>query len=130
MATWADVRKIVATLPETAEAASKSGTLTWSVRGKTFAWERPLRKSDLAALGDAAPTGPILGLRSADLEMKDAILASDPGFFTTPHFDGYAAVLVDLRKISRAALRRALVEAWYTRAPERLAASYRASSRG
>ena len=55
-----------------------------------IAWERPLRRTDIAALGDRAPAGPILGVRTADLEMKDVFLASDPKvFFTTPHFEGY-----------------------------------------
>ena len=59
------------------------------VNKKFFVWERPLRKSDLAALGDAAPKGAILGVRTADLEMKEALLRSDPlAVFTTPHFDG------------------------------------------
>ena len=67
------------------------------VRGKSFAWERPLRRSDFEALGAAAPSGAILGIRTPDLELKDALLGSDPGvFFTTPHFDGYPAILVVL----------------------------------
>jgi hypothetical protein len=123
MASWNDVRRVALALPETTETKSRSGTLNWSVRGKTFAWERPLRKADLAALGDAAPTGPILGLHTPDLELKEVLLASDPAaFFTTPHFDGYAAVLVRLEHITRAALHEVLVESWLVRAPKRLAA--------
>jgi hypothetical protein len=125
MASWADMRRIVATLPETNEKHGSTGLRTWTVRDKSFAWERPLRPADLAALGAAAPAGPILGLRTADLEMKEAILATDPAvFFTTPHFDGYPAVLVRLERITAATLRAALVESWLTRAPKRVAAEY------
>ena len=64
---------------------------SWRVNKKLFVGERPLRKADLAALGDEAPKGPILGVRTVDLEMKDVPFASDPRiFFATPHFDGQA----------------------------------------
>jgi hypothetical protein len=125
MATWNDVRRFALALTDTSEKKSGAGTLVWSVRDKPFAWERPLRRGDLEALGDAAPTGPILGIRTADLEMKEALLASDPNaFFTTPHFDGYPAILVCLKRISAATLRSALVEGWLARAPKRLAADF------
>jgi len=130
VAAWRDVRKIVESLPGTSEKTGSAGTATWSVRDKSFAWERPLRKSDIAALGDDAPAGPILGIRTVDLEMKDAIIASDPAvFFTTPHFNGYAAVLVCLDLISSAALRDVLVESWLARAPARLAAEFLATAK-
>lgn len=88
-------------------------------------WERPLRKPDLQALGDAAPGGPILGVRVEHLGAKEALLADDPEvFFTTPHFDGYAAVLVRLDRIALDELREVIVEAWLTRAPKRLAQAY------
>ena len=128
MASWADVRRLVLALPETSETTGHGGTLAWSVRGKSFLWERPLRKADLAALGAAAPSGPILGVRTADLEMKEALLASDPRvFFTTPHFEGYPTVLVRLERIKVAALRAVVVESWLTRAPKRIAAEYEAT---
>ena len=60
----------------------------------------PLRKSDLEALGAEAPAGPILGARVEHLVAKEALLADGPEvFFTTPHFDGYPAVLVRLEEI-------------------------------
>ena len=71
------------------------------------------------------PTGPILGVRTADLEMKDVFLASDPKvFFTTPHFEGYAAVLIRLDKISTSQLKDVIVEAWLSRAQKRAVAAY------
>ena len=72
------------------------------MKGKLFVWERPLRKSDREALGDAAPEGPILAARVEHEIAKQALLADDPEvFFTTPHFDGYPIVLVRLDRISR-----------------------------
>jgi len=106
-------------LPGTSETTSY-GNVAWAVGDKTFVWERPLRAADLKALGEAAPTGPILGVRTADLEMKEMLLASAPKvFFTTPHFDGYPAVLVRLPKITVKKLGEVLEEAWLARAPKR-----------
>lgn len=128
MASWEDVRRIALSLPLTAEQTSR-GTRTWAVKDKGFVWERPLRKSDLAALGDRAPKGAILGVRTAGLEMKEALLASNPSvFFTTPHFDGYPAVLVRLGKITVKELKSVIVEAWLVRAPKRAADEFLASS--
>lgn len=128
MATWEDVSRIARELPETSE-SSGGDQLGWSVRGKpkdkSFAWERPLRKGDLAALGDQAPDGPILCARVADVGVKEALIADDPAvYFTTPHFNGYPAVLVRLGRIAEPELRELLVEAWLARAPRKLAREY------
>lgn len=112
-------------LPETVEQSSRDGVLQWRVRDKGFAWERPLRRADLEALGDAAPRGPILAARVPDLGAKEALLADDPDvYFTTPHFNGYPAILVRLDQIAMPELEELLVEAWLDRAPKRLAAEY------
>jgi hypothetical protein len=127
MAGWDDVRRIALALPETSE-ETRWGNAAWQVRGKSFVWERPLRKTDLAALGDAAPDGPILGAQTEHLIAKDAFVADNPDvFFTTPHFDGYAAVLVRLEAISVADLEEVIVEAWLARAPKQLADEHLAS---
>ena len=124
MATWEDVRRIALGLPETGEGSSW-GTASWRVRDKAFVWERPLRQSDLRALGEGAPAGPILGARVEHVVAKEALLADDPDvFFTTPHFDGYPAVLVQLENISLEDLEEVIVEAWLCRAPKRLAQAY------
>jgi hypothetical protein len=129
MATWDDVRRIALALPETTEGVSWDHA-HWRVKDKGFVWERPLRRSDLEALGDAAPDGPILGARVEHLVAKEALLADDPGvFFTTPHFDGYPAVLVRLDEISMQDLEEVIVEAWLCRAPKRLAQAYLDESR-
>lgn len=121
MADWEDVRRIALALPETSETTSH-GHASWKVGKKGFVWERPLRGTDLRALGDAAPAGPILGAYVEHLGAKEALLADDPRvFFTTPHFDGYPAVLVRLESISTDGLDELITEAWLVRAPKRLA---------
>jgi hypothetical protein len=130
MATWDEVRAIAMALPETTEQTGRDGVPDWRVRKKLFAWERPLRRSDLEALGDTAPQGPILSTRVPDLGVKEALLADDPEvYFTTPHFDGYPAVLVRLGRIDVSELNELLVEAWLAQAPKRLAAAYQEASR-
>ena len=124
MATWDDVRRIALALPETTEGESR-GLRRWEVKSKGFVWERPLRRGDLEALGADAPEGAILGARVEHLGAKEALLADDSGvFFTTPHFDGYPAILLRLDDISVEDLKEAIVEAWLARAPKRLAAAY------
>lgn len=128
MATWEDVRRIARALPETSERSSRDGVPEWRVRDKLFGWERPLRRADLAALGDAAPDGPILAAHVPDLGVKEALLAGDPEvYFTTPHFDGYRAILLRLDRIAPSELEELLVEAWLDRAPKRLAREYLAA---
>ncbi|NUP66007.1 MAG: MmcQ/YjbR family DNA-binding protein [Nonomuraea sp.] len=124
MATWDDVRHLALALPESGERLSRE-LAQWRVKDKLFVWERPLRRPDLEALGDAAPDGPILGVRVADVGVKEALIASDPGvYFTIPHFDGYPAVLVRLDRIGTAELKELIEEAWLLRAPKRLAREY------
>jgi len=126
VSSWDDVREIALGLPETNEQPSR-GHAFWRVRDKGFVWERPLGQTDLRALGDRAPDGPILGVRVETLGIKEALISGDPEvFFTIPHFDGYSAVLVRLERIGREELREVIVEAWLTRAPRRLADAYAA----
>ena len=118
------MRQLALSLPETSERESR-GNAQWRVKDKLFAWERPLRKPDLEALGDRAPEGPVLGAMVGDLGEKEALLAEDEGvFFTTPHFNGYAAVLVRLDRIAPEQLKQVVTEAWLARAPTRLLNEY------
>jgi hypothetical protein len=119
-----DVRRIALALPNTEERPTRDHAAWW-VGGKLFVWERPLRRSDIVALGDRAPAGPVLGLRVGELEEKEELIALDPDvFFTTPHFDGYPAILAELDKLSLVALEELISDAWLVRAPARLVRSY------
>ncbi len=124
VAEWNDVRRIALALPETSERPAYGNT-AWRVRDKLFVWERPLRLKEISDLAKRTPSGPILAVRVEDLGVKEALLQDDPEtFFTTPHFDGYPAVLIRLDRISLEELNELIVEAWLCRAPKRLAKEY------
>ncbi len=90
-----------------------------------------MRRADLEALGDAAPKGPIIGVRVPDVGVKEALLAELPDvYFTTPHFDGYPAILVRLDRVPVDELDEVVTEAWLTQAPKRLANAYLAERDG
>lgn len=125
MATIDDVAALASELPEVTQ-AERHGNLTWFVGGKAFAWDRPFSKADLKRFGDETPpAGPILAIRVADLNEKEAVLAAHPdALFTIPHFDGYAAVLVKLSQVAESDLRETLTDGWLACAPRKLAAEY------
>ncbi|HEX8305041.1 MAG TPA: hypothetical protein VF612_09195 [Jatrophihabitans sp.] len=125
MMTLDDVARLASELPEVTE-GERRGNRTWFVAGKGFAWERPLTKADIKRFGEVTPPdGPILAVQVADLHEKEAVLAAGhPGFFTMAHFDGYPAVLIQLDKAGKKAVRETVVDGWLACAPAKLAEQY------
>ena len=114
-----DAAAMALALPDV-EQGERHGTRAWSVGGKVFAWERNFSKADIRRFGDdPVPDGPILAVRVEDLGEKEAVLAAGHrGFFTIPHFDGYAAVLIQLKSVTKRPLRDALEDGWLACASE------------
>ena len=124
MPSWDDVRALALALPEVGERTSR-GHPEWRVRDRLFVWERPLRRADLAHLGNRAPDAAPLGAWVPDLGVREALLTDDPDtYLTTPHFDGYPIVLARLDRIDPGELEELVTEAWLARAPRRLARAW------
>jgi hypothetical protein len=125
-----EAARLALDLPEVVE-GERHGNRTWSVAGRTFAWDRSFSKADIRRFGDATPPdGPILAVRVEDLGEKEAVLAAGTrGVFTIPHFDGYPGVLIQLKAIGKRALRELIVDAWLACAPPKLANEYLARRR-
>lgn len=114
MPTWDDVVAIACALPEVEQVTSYHGSPALKVKGKGFARLR------------AEAEGGLVLMRQID--EKEALLASgDPAFYTTPHYDGYGAILVDLEAVSRQQLTELIEDAWRERAPVRLRKAFDAS---
>ena len=123
MATLADVDSIARSLPGVTKAVDDAGRPSYSVGDKVICWHREPRKD--------APFDDVFVFRTADAESKELLLADPRGvFFTTPHWNGYPAVLIhikDLRKLKKAEVRDAVIDAWLSRAPKKLAREWLAS---
>lgn len=124
MASYDDVARIALALPEVDESVG-NGRFTWRVKKRAFAWERPLRPADWHYLGIEPHDGQVLAVSVESEDDKLGLMDALPdSFFTTPHFDGYPAVLVWLDHIPLDRLEEAVVDAWIARAPKRLASDF------
>ncbi len=55
------------------------------------------------------------------IEDKEALIASEPDkFFTSPHYDGYAIVLIRLDAVDEEEVAELITESWRLRAPTSL----------
>ena len=127
MATMADLDALALALPETTKGVSDDGRPTYSVKGQYFCFHRRPRP-DAVDRDTGERLEDVLVFRVPDLDLKDLLVADERGvFFTTPHWNGYPAVLMripDLARIDRDELQDMLVEAWLTRAPKRVAKAW------
>jgi hypothetical protein len=127
MTTMADLDRIALALPHATKELSSDGRPSYLVHGKLFCCHRGRRKDAVdAETGERLDD--VLMFRVADLDVKELLLADERGlYFTTPHFDGYAAVLVripDLARMEHDELGDLVAEAWLTRAQRRVAKAW------
>jgi hypothetical protein len=127
MATMADLDALALSLPQTTKKTSADGRPEYRVHDKLFLCHRG-RRPDAVDAATGERLDDVLMFRVADLDVKELLLSDGRGiFFTTPHFDGYAAVLVrtpDLARLEQDELRDLVEEAWLTRAQKRVAKAW------
>jgi hypothetical protein len=132
MATWSDVEQIALALPLVEERADGGydGWRTWKIsgaKGRGVVWERPMRPSDLRDLGDAAPSGEIVAVRTPSFDVKQERIAEIPACFDIPHFAKVTGLLVLLDEIDVDDLRELIEDSWATVAPKRAVKEWQAS---
>jgi hypothetical protein len=127
MATMADLEELALAMPQATKEVSDDGRPTYLVHGKFFCFHRS-RRRDAVDPDTGERLDDVLVFRVADVGVKELLLADDRGiFFTTPHWNGYSAVLIripDLASLDRDELEDAVVEAWLTRAQKRVAKAW------
>ena len=130
MATIADLDEIAMGLPQVTKEVTDDGRPSYSVHGKMFCFHRG-RRPDAVDPETGERLSDVLMFRVGDLEEKELLINSGSVYFTTPHFNGYPAVLVripDLEQLSRDELRDLVVDAWLTRAQKRVAKAWLAEN--
>jgi hypothetical protein len=127
MATMADLDELALSLPQTTKEVSDDGRPSYHVHGKLFCCHRS-RRRDAVDPSTGERLDDVLMFRVADLGVKELLLSDERDvFFTTPHFDGYPAILIripDLADIEGDELEDLVVEAWLTRAQKRVAKAW------
>jgi hypothetical protein len=122
----ADLDELALALPQATKEVSDDGRPAFKVHGKLFCCHRGRRPDAVDASGERLDD--VLMFRVADLDVKELLLSDTRGiYFTTPHFDGYAAVLVripNLVRLDREELHDLVAEAWLTRAQKRVATAW------
>jgi hypothetical protein len=133
MATMRDVEKLALAMPDTTKEVDGEGRPSYLVGGKWFCFHRSPRPDAIDPETGERLTD-VFVFHVADLDVKDLFVQDDRGiFFTTPHWNGYKAVLIripDLKRLGRAQLRNMVEEAWLSRAPKRLAKAWLAEHGG
>jgi hypothetical protein len=132
MATMDDLDELALAMPQATKELSDDGRPAYHVHGKLFCFHRG-RRRDAVDEKTGERLDDVLMFRVEDLDVKELLLSDDRGvFFTTPHFDGYSAVLMripDLARIDREELHDLVAEAWLTRAQKRVAKAWLAEHR-
>ena len=127
VATMTDLDELALAMPETTKEVSEDGRPSYLVHGKMFCFHRGLRR-DAVDPGTGERLDDVLMFRVEDLGVKELLLSDARSvYFTTPHFNGYPAVLVripQLARFDREELRDLVVEAWLTRAKKRVAKAW------
>jgi hypothetical protein len=127
MTTMADLDELALAMPQATKEVSENGRPAYFVHGKLFCFHRG-RRPDAVDPETGERLEDVLMFRVDGLDVKELMLADDRGvFFTTPHFDGYAAVLMripDLARVDREELGDLVAEAWLTRAQKRVARAW------
>ena len=127
MATMADLDELALSLPQVTKDVSDDGRPSYLVHGKMFCFHRS-RRPDAVDPGTGERLADVLMFRVDGLDVKELMVADARGvYFTTPHFNGYPAVLMripDLERIDREELYELVVEAWLTRAQKRVAKAW------
>ena len=131
MATMADLDELALALPQATKELSDDGRPAYKVHGKLFCCQRG-RRPDALDSETGERLDDVLMFRVADLDVKELLLADERGiFFTTPHWNGYPAVLMrikDLRRLRKQELEDLVAEAWLTKAQKRVARTWLAEN--
>jgi hypothetical protein len=131
MATMRDLDRLALALPETTKEVSEDGRPSYLVHGKMFCFHRS-RRPDAVDPKTGERMADVLMFRVDGADEKELVLADPRGiFFTTPHFNGYPAVLIripDLKRLDRGELRDLVVDAWLTRVQKRVAKAWLAEN--